>query len=145
MQGALGAPQDFHLLHIKQGTRAPQAAEINAVYDQADGGIERFLELAALAHAPDLEKPRAGSPPGEVDVGGEVHDALEVLGLALPDIPGVDDADTADLAQQGSGPQFSRDDDFLQFCRICQARARQAAQGGQGLYGGVLHARASTD
>ena len=140
VQGTLGPAQDLHLFDIKQGAGAPQAAEVDAIYEQANGGIERLLELAALPHATYLVEAGPGRASGAVDVGGQVEDALEVLGLPLADVLGCYHADAGGLVQQRGGPQLRGDNDLLQAGLFrCHGHGQAQQDGRQG--GGVFHAR----
>ena len=97
MQSALGPAQNFYLGHVKQGAGTAQAAEVDAINNQADRGVQRFLKLAALAYSPDLEKTCARGAAGEIDVGCKGQYALQVLRLTFPNVPGADNTGAAHL------------------------------------------------
>ena len=58
-QRALWAAQNFNLLHVHGGGGATDAGEVHTINHQADRGIDRLHELAALANAANLDKAAA--------------------------------------------------------------------------------------
>ena len=53
-QGALGTTEHFHLCHVEQCQRAATAAEVNAIEQNANRGIQGLHKLTSLANTADL-------------------------------------------------------------------------------------------
>jgi hypothetical protein len=147
VERALRPAQYFHLFHVEERHRAADAAQIDAVDNQADGGIERLRELAAFADAANLQESRTRAPAREIDVRQPAENLLEMVDRASPVIVQTDDRDTGRGVEQPGLAEFAGHHDFLDRTRIGSlgrphGRCHECRAGGNGIdqTEGVHHA-----
>ena len=109
----LGSAEQIDRLEIKKlgGTAGP--GQVDAVENQAYGGIQRFAELTPLSDAAHLEKARPPSAVGRVDVGAFGKKALKVTLAPGLQVGLGEDRDGRRQFLEGSGLEGAGNDNFL--------------------------------